>query len=467
MTELWQLGALEIADAVRTGTTTSREVLQAHYDRIDAVNGRLNAVVARMDDEAFAAADAADEAVAAGESLGPLHGVPLSVKENIDVAGWATTHGLAAMADAIAPVDAPVVERMRAAGAIPFVRTNLPDFGLRVHTVSSLRGLTRNPWNPDVTAGGSSGGEGSALASGMSPLGLGNDIGGSLRNPAHCCGIAAIKPTTGVVPHASALPPEDSGITSQLMAVEGVMARHVADVRAGLLAAVGAHDRDPVSVPVTLPAPADGARLRIAVLTDPPAGPTDPGISAEIRRAADVLSDAGHQVDDAAPTSFERAIELWGELLIMDISAMRPLIDAVMGEGGRRFLDMAEHRLTPTDAAGWSMLFAERHGLAREWTTFFGSWDVLLTPTWSMRAFEHDADIASPESAVAALETIRAVVPANLLGLPAAVAPVGVVDGLPVGAQFTGARFADLTTLAAAQALEDIVGTITPIDPMA
>ena len=167
---------------------------------MDAVNGDLNAIVAVLGDEAEKAADSADQAVADGEPLGPLHGVPITVKENIDVAGWPTTHGVPAFADAVVPVDAPVVERMRAAGAIPFARTNLPDFGLRVHTDSTLRGLTRNPWRPDVTAGGSSGGEASALASGMSPLGLGNDLGGSLRNPAHCCGIASIKPSTGVVP---------------------------------------------------------------------------------------------------------------------------------------------------------------------------------------------------------------------------------------------------------------------------
>ena len=140
-------------------------------------------------------------------------------------------------------------------GAIPIGRTNLPDLGLRIHTDSSLRGLTRNPWDPDVTAGGSSGGEAAALASGMSPLGLGNDVGGSLRNPAHCCGIASIKPTPGRVPHATVIPPEDMGPAMQLMAVEGVMARRVADVRLGLAIVAGMHPRDPESVPVLLDVP--------------------------------------------------------------------------------------------------------------------------------------------------------------------------------------------------------------------
>src|SRR5690606_8557294 len=150
-----------------------------------------------------------------GDELGPFHGVPITVKENIDVAGTPTTQAVPALAEAIAPVDAPTVERMRAAGAIPFARTNLLDVGLRVSTDSSLHGLTRNPHHPDRTAGGSSGGEAAALASGMSPLGLGNDIGGSLRNPAHCCGVTSIKPTVGVIPMATVIPPEDLLVSSQ------------------------------------------------------------------------------------------------------------------------------------------------------------------------------------------------------------------------------------------------------------
>ena len=155
-------------------------------------------IVRLLADEALAAADASRSRPSPTvRELGPLHGVPCTVKENIDVAGTPTTQGVVALAEAVAAVDAPTVARMRAAGAIPFARTNLPDLGLRIHTHSSLHGLTRNPWNPHVTAGGSSGGEASALASGMSPIGLGNDIGGSLRNPAHCCGIASIKPSIG------------------------------------------------------------------------------------------------------------------------------------------------------------------------------------------------------------------------------------------------------------------------------
>src|SRR5246127_4329264 len=228
MSELWRKSDVELAAMIRDREVSSREVVQAHLDRIEVVNPHLNAIVRPLADQALAAADAADLAVADGARLGPLHGVPFTVKENIDVAGTPTTHAIPALAEAVASVDAPQVERLRAAGAIPLGRTNLPDFGLRVHTDSFLHGLTRNPWNPQRTAGGSSGGEAAALATGMSPFGLGNDIGGSLRNPANACGIASIRPSAGRVPDAGFVPAEDRMLAVQLMNVQGPMARRVA-----------------------------------------------------------------------------------------------------------------------------------------------------------------------------------------------------------------------------------------------
>jgi amidase len=466
MADLWQLGALELAELIRKGEASSRQAVESCLGRIDAVNPELNAVVVVLADEALAAADAADDDVRSGrDGLGPLHGVPFTVKENIDVAGSSTTHGIPAFEQAVAALDAPVVERMRAAGAIPFARTNLPDFGLRVHTDSSLRGVTRNPWNRELTAGGSSGGEASALASGMTPLGLGNDLGGSLRNPAHCCGIAAIKPSTGVVPHASCIPPEDHTIMFQLMAVEGVMARQVADLRAGLLAVAGPHRRDPLALPVVMAEPSPGARLRVAVVPEPPGGATDPGIAAAIRAAADKLAEQGHTVEELVPPGYARTVELWGELLLADLRALRPLLDGLIGVDGRAFLDHAERHIPVIDTATMTMLHLERHRTAREWCQFFADWDVLLSPTWAQPPFAHGADVETFEGALAVRDTMRPVLPANLLGLPAAVVPCGLAGGMPVGAQLVADRFDDLTALAAAQAVEDAMGVITPIDP--
>jgi amidase len=464
MTELWQLGALELASKIRSGETSSREVMESHLARVDAVNPHLNAIVRRLDDEALAAADAADRAVAAGRPLGVFHGVPITVKENIDLAGTPTTQGMSALAEAVAASDAPTVERMRAAGAIPFARTNLPDLGLRVHTDSSLHGLTRNPHHPGRTAGGSSGGEASALASGMSPLGLGNDIGGSLRNPAHCCGVASIKPTVGVVPMATVVPPEDLGLAAQQMLAEGPMARRISDLRAALQVLAGAHVRDPRSLPVTLTDLAPSERITVAVLAEPPGGATHPEIAAAVRHAADVLADAGHRVVEAMPPDYASTIDLWAGLLIADIAVQRPLIDLVMGDTGKQMLDQFQAQAPVPSIELSAMIQLLRFKLMRDWSAFFAEHPVLLSPTWAMPAFEHGADLTDSEQLMR--DTLRPVLPANLLALPAVVVPCGRADQLPVGVQVIGDRFTDLRCLAIAEQIQDAVGAPVPIDPV-
>ncbi len=466
MSELWRKSAVELAALIRGREVSSREVIQAHLDRVDAVNPHLNALVRLLPDQALAAADAADRAVADGSDLGALHGVPCTVKENIDLAGTPTTQAVPALAEAIAPVDAPQVERLRAAGAIPIGRTNLPDFGLRVHTDSALHGLTRNPWNPQRTAGGSSGGEAAALATGMSPLGLGNDLGGSLRNPAHCCGVASIKPSTGAVPAATVIPPEDLPISFQLMAVEGVMARRVADVLAGFTAIAGQHPRDPLSVPAAFTDLAPGERPRVAVLAEPPGGSTHPDVAAAVRRAADALADDGFDVAEAAPPDYEQALELWSTMLSVDLRVMMPALEPIMGQGGRQFLGYALEHLPAPDLAGWAIAHTARYGLARRWSLWYQEYPFLLSPVWTQPAFPLDFDIASAEGALGTLELMRPVLPANLLGTPAAVVPAGMADGLPVGVQVMGNKYTDLRCLAVAELIEQKLGPITPIDPI-
>ena len=216
------------------------------------MNGAVNAVVEVRADEVLASADAADERVRSGAALGTLHGVPFTVKTNMDQVGFATTQGCESLKDLVADQDSPEVERMRGAGGVALARTNMPDLGLRINTQSSLYGDTHNPWMHGHTAGGSSGGEAAAIASGMSPIGLGNDIGGSLRNPAYACGIASIKPSRGRVPQGNPSSPLVPMIQDQVMLVSGVLARHVADVRVGLEAVMGAHHADPLTIDVPL-----------------------------------------------------------------------------------------------------------------------------------------------------------------------------------------------------------------------
>jgi amidase len=459
--ELWRLSATELAQKIASGEVSAREAVDSNLERIEAVNGHLNAVTVVLADEARAAADAADRA---DGPRGPLHGVPFTVKENIDLAGTATTQGLPALAEAVSPVDAPVVERMRAAGAIPIGRTNLPDLGLRIHTHSTLRGLTRNPFDPGVTAGGSSGGEGSALASGISPIGLGNDVGGSLRNPAHCCGIASIKPSAGRVPHATVIPPEDWGPAMQAMCVEGVMARHVADVRLGLEIVNGFDPRDPQSLPVPLEVERPASR-RVAVLPEPPGGSTHPEIAAAVRRAADALAGAGYDVVEAVPPSYEEVLETWGRWLFADIRAEEELLRTVMGPDGIRFLEFVEPLYPPLDPAGLFAASVKRREIQRRWSVFLAEHSLILSPIWTQPPFPHSWDIESEANAAATMELMRPVMPANFLGLPAAAVPAGTAAGLPAGVQVMAERFQDLAALEAAEAIEQALGVATPVQP--
>lgn len=463
--ELWQRSARDLAQLIASGQVSSREVVSAHLRRIEEVNPQLNAVIRRMDESALAGADAADSAVRRGGQLGPLHGVPFTVKENIDVAGTPTTSSVVALAGAVSSSDAPVVERMKAAGGIVIGRTNLPDMGLRIHTDSSLHGLTRNPWEPNRTAGGSSGGEGSALASGMSPIGLGNDIGGSLRNPAHCCGVASIKPTQGVIPGATEIPPTAYSLAFQLMASEGVMARRVSDVRLGFDIVRGQHRRDPYSVAAGLPEAPNDRPWRVAVMDVPPGGATDPGIASVVRSAGDALSRAGHDVVTATPPDFEEIVTMWASTLNSDLTVNRPLLEAVMGEDAKKFLGYGMSVFPELDAPALALLHLRRHEVAAKWAQWFGEFDVMLSPTWALPAFTHGFDVAGLDQAKVVLETFRPVLPMNLFGSPSVVVPAGISDGLPVGVQVCAWRFDDMKCLAAAQVIDDMIGITTPIDP--
>ena len=262
----------------------------------------------------LSAADAADTARRDDQSLGPLAGVPFTIKSNIDLAGSPTTFGLSIMKDAVPTLDAPVVGRMQGAGAIPLAGTNMPDLGLRMQTDSSLYGLTKNPGNAKHPTAGSSGGEAVALATGMSPIGLGNDLGGSLRNPASCVGVTSIKPSFGRVPTAEQISVLPNTIMSQESAVTGPMARTVDDVKLGLEILSGPHPRGPLAMPIPLEAKA--GRKKVAVLATPPGatpthGSLDAGLGRPVRpdgRVEPVLHRLGRCVDtdvDASPLLVE------------------------------------------------------------------------------------------------------------------------------------------------------------------
>src|SRR3989449_7221453 len=293
---IWRWDATAVAAAIRTGTISSREATESVLSRLQAVNPKLNAVTVVLAEPALAAADRADAARKRGEALGLLHGVPVTIKENIDQEGQATANGVVAVKDVIATRDSPPVASWKRAGAIIVGRTNTPAFSLRWHTDNDLRGRTFNPWHRDRTPGGSSGGAAAALAAGIAPLAHGNDLGGSVRYPAYCCGVAGIRPTLGRVPGYNATSTVERPPTAQLMAVNGPMARRVRDLRAALRAMAAGDLRDPWWAPAPLEGPAVTRPIRVALAVDPAGLGTHSDVLAAVRTAGRALEDVGYRV---------------------------------------------------------------------------------------------------------------------------------------------------------------------------
>ena len=457
--KLWQKSATELAGLIKSKQTSSREVIEAHLARIDQVNPRLNAITVVLADSALAAADVADRT----EPSGPLHGVPFTIKENIDCTGSATTQGIPALADAMPALDAPVVARMKSAGAIPLARTNLPEMGLRITTDNPLRGRTLNPWNADRTAGGSSGGEGSALASGMTPIGLGNDIGGSLRNPAFCCGIAALKPSRGRIPRASCIPPEDPGLAEQIMAVEGPMAREVKDLRLAYEILSGRDPRDPDSADVELYGPK--AAKKAAIVTELPGIELPTATRDAVREAASTLAAAGWETTEIQPPELERVHELWAYHLSMDFQSQLADLSSVMSAASIRLLELICERYPPASVR-LPEIHAERNRLSRLWAEFFAEYPIVVGPTWTDIQFTHDADLDGQAGMEITANRLRFISPANVLGLPSVAVPTGVHAGLPTGVQVYAEKWREDLTLAGAEVIESALGRICPIDPV-
>jgi amidase len=466
MKDLWRMSATELAATIRDGEASAAEALDACIARIERINPNVNAVTTVHAEEARAAAAAADERQHSGEPLGPLHGVPVTVKENIDVAGWPTTLGVPAMKDAIAPRDAPIVANLRSAGAIPFAATNLPDFALRWYTDSSLHGVTRNPWEAARTPGGSSGGAAAALATGMGPLALGNDVGGSLRYPAQCCGIASLKPSSGRIARANATLPSELPLSFQLMYVEGPMARAVADLRVALEIASRHDARDPWWVPAPInPSPEIDLQI-VAVCTDPAGLGVDPQVADGVRRAAEALERAGYRVEEAEPPHLMEVVQMWRQLLFTEIRAsLVDVIRQVSSRDAMRSLELCEPFVPDLDKVGVLRALADRTRLFRDWLEFFEHYPLLLGPVSTARPFAAGDDIHSTERSHAIMDSQRLVVAINLFGLPTVVVPVGEAEGLPQAVQIAGPPFSDGRCLVAAEEIEQALGPLTPIDP--
>ena len=460
MSEIWRLSAVETARAIRSGRLTSEAVIAAHIERMHAVNPAINAVVVDLSEAALVAARAADKAQAAGAELGPLHGVPVTIKINIDVEGQANSNGVAAFSRVVAPGDSPVVSNLRAAGAIIIGLTNTPEFSMRAFTDNALHGLTLNPWDETVTCGGSSGGAGASVAMGIGTIAHGNDIGGSLRWPAFCNGVSTIKSTQGRMPAFNPSAPVERPLMAQLMSTQGPLAREVADVRLALEVMSRRDPRDPWQVPAPLVGPPPPRPIKVAIANIPSDMEADPEVMGLIGQAAAHLSDAGYDVETVDIPDISAAWRLWCDLISTEIATLQA---AQMREVGSadfvQALDGLLHMATILDGEGYMRAIAHRSRVIREWLAFLEKRSLILAPVSVKRTPAVRADLGG-DAAVRAFfwNDFRFTSAISVLGLPSAVTPIGLVDGRPVGVQIIGSRYREDLCLDAAAAIEARVG---------
>ncbi|MGA5822449.1 amidase [Kitasatospora sp. NPDC094028] len=467
---LWKLTAGALAAAVRAGEVSAVEVLDSHLARIAEVNPQVNAVTQLLAERARAAAEDTDRRRAAGEPLGPLAGVPFTVKESTPIEGMPTTFGLRRFAALTARADAVPVARLRAAGAVPIGHSNMPTLILAgMHTRSELYGDTRNPWDATRTPGGSSGGDGAAVACGLAPLGLGNDSGGSVRIPASFCGVTALNPSTGrFAADQRVIGPDDPGIASQLLVTDGPLARTVGDLRLAYDVLAGPDPRDPRALPVPLDGPPLAGPAKVALVADPGGLGTHPTVHAALARAADALRDAGHQVCELPDVPrFEEALDIYHRIVVTEFAPTWPAVRELLGETGSRFIEFTMRSAPPTDVAGLMKLTGAWAGVRRAWGEFLDEYPLLLGPVFTEPPVEPGLESRDQAGRDRVAVGRRLCSVTSLVGLPAVAVPTGIdADGLPVGVQLVGRPFREDLCLAAAQAVEDRLGTFTPVDPV-
>lgn len=480
MEGLYKQSAGELAAAIRNRKVTSRALLDYFLARIERLNPGINAVIEMNIQAARERADAADAALAAGENWGPLHGVPMTVKDTYEVAGMTAVVGAPALKNHRPKTNAVAAQRLLDAGAIIFGKTNTPLFAQDLQSFNAVYGTTNNPWDTSRTPGGSSGGAAAALAAGLTPLELGSDIGGSIRTPAHFCGVYGHKPTHGIIPMRGHIPGPPGTLSEPDLAVAGPLTRNPADLALALAILAGAHGHAAKGWQLELPEPRHTSLqdFRVACWFDDPACPVGKDTTQALQNVAEQLRTAGVQVDEQAkmPVAAAESFALYDRLLNAVIGAglppkaynglrrIAPLLRLIPGASKSKLASFAaaatqRHR-------DWARSNERRQRERAAWEEFFQHYDVLLMPVNITPAFKHNhaPNLFKRKLEVDGIqrsyfEQFMWIGPPTSALLPVTTAPIGVTPhGLPIGMQIVGAYLEDKTTIEFARLLDNITG---------
>ena len=465
MQDLWRLSATDVAALIRSKKISAKEAASAALARLDAVNPKINAVVDPRPADVLAQAAAIDAAIARDEGLGPLAGVPVTVKVNIDQQGFATTNGLKLQRDVIAATNSPVIDNLRKAGAVILGRTNCPAFSYRWFTTNLVHGDTKNPRDAGITPGGSSGGAGAAVAAGIGHIAHGTDIAGSIRYPAYACGVHGLRPTMGRIPAFNASLPERT-IGPQISAVSGPLARTIGDLRIALAAMSGKDARDPWWVPAPLEGPV--MPKRAALCLRPDGLETVDEVKAAVADAGKRLQRAGWVIEEIANTPpLREPADLQTKLWLGDnYEAQLETAEREGDPGALACLRGNRAKVFPFDAAAFSTALTRRATLAREWLQFFETYSVVLMPVSAELPFPDGLDLRDEASFARVWRAQLPQIAIPFMGLPGLTVSTGLVGRVPVGVQVVSGRYREDLCLLAGEAIEAGGTPPMPADPI-
>jgi len=461
---LWSLTASQISQLITSREVSAVEVTKSALDRLDQVNPSINAVVKEMPDEALAMAKSIDASLSKGESVGPLAGIPVTIKMNVDQIGHANTNGLKILKDNVTDQDNAVVNNLRNAGAVFIGRTNTPAFSMRWFTRNTVHGHTRNPVNGELTPGGSSGGAAAAAAAGIGAIALGSDIAGSIRYPAYACGIHGIRPSLGRVPSLNPCA-ADRHIGAQITAVQGPLARSIDDLELALHAMAARDIRDPWWTP----APLDSGTFekRVALCVSPDGMQTEPAIETALRTAATKLQDVGWKVDEIPCPPIREPAKMQILLWMSEMRRAGPELVEQENDPDANFVFAQMQRLYPTtDLNGFLDLLQARASFVRQWMQFMDNYPVVLIPVSATTPFKDNLDVESPETFENILEAQMTQIGLPFMGVPAIAVSTGTVDKTPMGVQLVASRYREDVLFAAARDIETTIEPVTPALPV-